>query len=179
MPQRPQRLLIAAALLLAACVHGAAQSPSTTSPAGIAAIEAYKGTWKISTVTVDTAHSKAAKDEKVLRNDCWRSAGYYACNQYLDGVSQALIVFTYSQDKNLYTTYVIPRDGSGAHSGTLEIHGDTWIYPWEVTENGNTVYYRVVNIFTSRNSIQFRSEFSSDKKIWTPTTTGNEVRVSD
>lgn len=173
------RLLIAATLILAACIHGSAQSPATISPAGIAAIEAYKGTWKISTVARDTAHSKAAHDEKVLRNDCWRSAGYYACNQFLDGVSQALLVFTYSQDKNLYTSYVIPQDGSAAHSGTLEIHGDTWIYPWDVTENGPTVYYRVVNIFTSRNSIQFRSEFSADKQTWTPTATGTEVRLSD
>ena len=172
-------LLIAATLILAACIPGAAQSPSAPPNKGIAAIEAYKGTWKISTVTLDTAHSKAAHDEKVLRNDCWRSAAYYACNQFLDGTSQALLVFTYHPDKNLYTSYVIPQDGSAAHSGTLEIHGDTWIFPWEVTENGTTVYYRVVNIFTSRNSIQFRSEFSTDKQTWTPTATGTELRLPD
>ena len=181
MPRHP-RLLIAAVLILAACVHGSAQSPSApaaASASGIAAIEAYKGTWKISTVTVDTAHSKAAKDEKVLRNDCWRSAGYYACNQFLDGKSQDLIVFTFHEDKNLYTTYIVPLDGSAASSGTLEIHGDTWIYPWESTEKGITTYFRVINVFKSPTTIQFRSEFSSDKQTWTPTATGTEVRLSD
>jgi hypothetical protein len=178
MPNHP-RLLLAATLILAACIHSSAQSPSAPAPTGIAAIEAYKGTWKFSSVTLDTPHSKAAKDEKVLRNDCWRSAGYYACNQFLDGNSQDLIVFTYHQDRNLYTTYIIPLDGSASSSGTLEIHGDTWIYPWEVTEKGTTVYYRVVNIFKSPTSIQFRSEFSTDKQTWTPTATGTEVRLSD
>ncbi len=187
---RQSRLIIAVALIFAmcvqgaACVQGSAQSKSAqsaapaTSAAGIAAIEVYKGTWKFSSVTLDTAHSKAAKDEKVLRNDCWRSAGYYACNQFLDGKSQDLIVFTYHPDRNLYTTYIVPLDGSAASSGTLEIRGDTWTYPWEATEHGATVYYRVVNIFTSRNSIQFRSEFSTDKVTWTPTATGSEVRLS-
>jgi hypothetical protein len=183
MPRHP-RWIAAVALIFAmwvqgaACVQGAAQSPSAPAATGIAAIEAYKGTWKFSSVTLDTPHSKAAKDEKVLRNDCWRSAGYYACNQFLDGTSQALLVFTYHPDKDLYTSYVIPQDGSAAHSGTLEIHGDTWIFPWEVTDKGATVYYRVVNIFKSPTSISFRSEFSTDKVTWTPTATGSEVRIS-
>ena len=62
MPHHP-RLILAAALILAACLHASAQSPSTPPRTGIAAIEAYKGTWKVSSVTLDTAHSKAAKDE--------------------------------------------------------------------------------------------------------------------
>ncbi len=183
MPRRPRWIIAAAffvtAGILFASVRGSAQSSSATTPSGIAAIEAYKGTWKVSSVTLDTPHSKAAKDEKTLRNDCWGSGAYYACHQFVDGQSQVLIVYTYHQDKNLYTTYIIPQDGSAASSGMLEIHGDTWIYPWEVTENGSTIYYRVVNIFKSRTSIQFRSEFSTDKVNWTPTTTGTEVRTGD
>lgn len=180
------RPIIAAAFILAvgilcACIHGSAQSPSPSSPPppGIAAIEAYKGTWKFSSVTLDTPHSKAAKDEKTIRNDCWRSGGYFACHQFVDDQSQALIVYTYHLDKKLYTTYIIPQDGSASSSGTLEIHGDTWTYPWEVTQNGITTYFRVINIFKSPTSIQFRSEFSTDKLTWTPTATGTEVRISD
>jgi hypothetical protein len=178
MPRHPLPILIAA-LILAACLRCSAQSPSTPSSTGIAAIEAYKGTWKFSSVTLDTPHSKAAKDEKTLRNDCWRSAGYFACNQFLDGKSQDLIVFTYHEDKNLYTTYIVLLDGSAASSSTLEIHGDTWIYPWQVTEKGTTTYFRVVNIFKSPTSIQFRSEFSPDKSTWTTTATGTELRLPE
>lgn len=181
MPRNP-RWIAAAALILAACIHGAAQSPtpaqSAPAPSGIDAIAAYKGTWKFSSVTIDAAGNKSAKDEKILRNDCWRSAGYYACNQFLDGKSQDLIVFTYQPDRNLYTTYIVPLDGTKASSGTLEIHGNTWTYPWEVTDKGTTVYHRVVNVFNSPTSIQFRSESSTDKVNWTPTMTGSEVRVS-
>jgi hypothetical protein len=185
MPRHP-RWIAAAALVFVMCVqgaagvHGSSQSPapSAPAPAGIAAIEVYKGTWKVSSVTLDTPHSKAGKDEKTLRNDCWRSAGYYACNQFVDGKSQVLIVYTYNPDRNRYTTYIVPQDGSPASSGTLQIQGDTWIYPWEVTDKGTTVYHRVVNIVKSPNSIQFRSEFSTDKTNWTPTMTGSEVRVS-
>jgi hypothetical protein len=183
MPRHPRSILAAtlilAALILSTCLYASTQSPSAPSRSGIAAIEAYKGTWKVSSVTLDTIHSKAAKDEKTLRNDCWGSGAYYACHQFVDGQSQVLIVYTYHQDRNLYTTYIIPQDGSTASSGTLEIRGDTWIYPWEVTENGSTVYYRVVNIFKSPTSIQFRTEFSTDKQTWTPTTTGTEVRITD
>ncbi|HEY2820183.1 MAG TPA: hypothetical protein VGJ06_03995 [Candidatus Acidoferrum sp.] len=175
---RHHRPLLTALLILAASILTPAQSPSTPPRTGIAAIESYKGTWKFTSTTLDTAHSKSAKDEKTIRNDCWRSADYYACHQFVDGISQALIVYTYHQDRDLYTTYIVPQDGSAASSGTLQIHGDTWIFPWQVTDNGTTTYYRVVNVFKSATSISFRSEFSTDKVTWTASAMGSEVRVS-
>jgi hypothetical protein len=51
--------------------------------------------------------------------------------------------------------------------------------PGKVTHNGFTVCYRVVNILKSPTTIQFRSEFSTDKQTWTPTATGTESRLSD
>jgi hypothetical protein len=168
---------IIAALVTYAFVHASAQSPSTPSGLGIGAIKAYEGTWKFSSVSLDTPYSKAGKDEKVLRNDCWRSASYYVCNQFVDGVSQLLIVYTYDQQRNVYTSYLVPLDGTAASSGTLEINGDTWTYPWEVTENGSKVYVRVVNVFKSPESILYRREFSRDKVNWTVMATGNEVRT--
>ncbi len=176
------RLLIAAALILAACVPGSAQSPSAPSRRVPHRHSRHRGLQRHMEIFLrhdDTAGNKSAKDEKILRNDCWRSAGYYACNQFLDGKSQDLIVFTYQPDQNLYTTYIVPLDGTKASSGTLEIHGNTWTYPWEVADKGATVYHRVVNIFNSPTSIQFRSEFSTDKINWTTTMTGSEARVSD
>src|ERR1700742_5024133 len=120
---RHPRLLFAAILILSACLHASAQSqpqPQSSLPApaptqtGLDALSAYQGTWKFTSTTLDTPHSKSSHDEKILRNDCWRSSSYFACNQFLDGKSQDLIVFTYHEDKNLYTTYIVPLDGSAA-----------------------------------------------------------------
>lgn len=169
-------------LLVAAVILGGSFSPVWAQPApvskdGIAAIQAYKGTWKLKADTLDTAHSKARHDESEIRNDCWRSGGYYACNQYVDGDSKILLVFTFDSTKNLYTSYLVPADGNAPSSGHLEIQGDTWIYPWESTEDGKTVYYRVVNVFKSPRLIEYRREFSTDKVNWVVMARGNEVRT--
>ena len=63
---------------------------------GIDAIMAYAGTWKGKGERFATAHSDAGKDDTTLRNDCWKSAGYVACNQFVNGESKVLLVYTYN-----------------------------------------------------------------------------------
>ena len=58
---------------------------------------AYAGTWKVNGERFATAHSDVGKDDTTLRNDCWKSGGYVACNQYVNGESKVLLVFTYSE----------------------------------------------------------------------------------
>jgi len=170
--------LLVAAGLLGACVNPVwGQTTPAASKDGIAAIEGYKGTWKLRADSLNTAHSKAGHDENEIRNDCWRSGSYYACNQYVDGDSKILLVFTFDAAKKIYTSYLVPADGSAAASGHLEIQGDTWIYPWENNEDGHTVYYRVVNVFKSPRSIEYRREFSTDKVNWVVMAHGSEVRT--
>ena len=53
--------------------------------AGVDAVMAYAGTWKVKGERFATAHSDAGKDDTTLRYDCWKSAGYVACNQFLNG----------------------------------------------------------------------------------------------
>ncbi len=167
---------VAAALLVASLSPAWAQPATASSTYGVAAIEAYKGTWKLNSDSLNTAHSKAGHDENVIRNDCWRSGDYFACNQYVDGESKALLVFTFNAAKNIYTSYVVPADGSPASSGHLEIQGDTWIYPWETSEEGHTLYFRVVNVFKSPSLIDYRREFSTDKVNWVVMARGTEVK---
>jgi hypothetical protein len=50
-------------------------------PAGIDALRAYEGTWEITIEHFDTAQSKASREKTSLHNDCWKSGGYFACNQ--------------------------------------------------------------------------------------------------
>ncbi len=143
---------------------------------GIDTIQAYAGTWKTQTEHFDTAYSKAGKESSTLRNDCWKSGGFYACNQYVNGESKALIVFTYDDKDKTYTTYPIPVGGNSAGKGKLLIEGNVWTYPWEDTEQGKTTYFRVVNVFTAPGKIEYRQEFSTDKVKWTLMAKGTEVK---
>ena len=102
-------------------------------PAGIDAITAYAGTWKVQGERFATAYSQAGKEERTLRNDCWKSGAYYACNQFVDGESKMLLIFTYNDKDKMYTTYQIPQGGEAAGSGRLQIVGNIWTFPWEVT----------------------------------------------
>src|SRR5271165_4628168 len=78
---------------------------------GIDKLSAYAGTWKTETEHFDTKFSKARKDSTTLRNDCWRSGGYYCCHQFVDDKAAALIVYTYNEKSDAYKSYVIPSDG--------------------------------------------------------------------
>jgi len=146
---------------------------------GIDSIWAYAGTWKVETEHFDTANSKAGHEKSMLRNDCWRSGGYLACNQYVDGDSKALLVFTYDAKRNVYTSSPILLDGSAAGSGTLLIEGNTWTFPWQVGEGAKITYFRVVNVWASPARIEFRQEFSTDNTHWTITAKGLETKISE
>src|SRR5579859_2534286 len=144
---------------------------------GLDAIAAYAGTWQTEVQYQDTAYSKKSEDKHQLHNECWRSAGYYACDQFVDGASKALLIFMYDPAKG-YTSYPIPAEGTATvHSGRLVIDGKVWTFPWEVENAGKTTYFHVVNTWTSPDSIEFRQEYSEDGKQWKTMAQGHESRV--
>ena len=69
----------------------------------------YAGTWKVHGERFLTAYSQEGKEDKTLRNDCWKSGAYVACNQFVDGDSKVLLVFTYNDKQKMYTSYQIRR----------------------------------------------------------------------
>jgi hypothetical protein len=146
--------------------------------AGIDAIMAYAGTWKVQGERFATAHSDAGKEDTTLRNDCWKSGAYVACNQYVNGDSKVLLVFTYNDQQKMYTSYPIPQNGEPATSGRLQIVGNIWTFPWQVTERDSTVYFHVVNVFTSSDHIDYAQEFSTDNVHWTMMAKGSETRIA-
>jgi hypothetical protein len=156
----------------------AAQAPASglAQATGIDKITAYSGSWKITIEHLDTPFSKAGKETTNLHNDCWRSGEYFACNQIVDGDSKVLIVFTYNAKDDSYTSYPIQPGGGPAGHGKLTIQGNTWTFPWEDTDGGKPVYFRVVNVFTSPTTIEYRQEFSRDKVQWTATARGSEQK---
>jgi len=169
-----ERWFCALAVAIGTCAAGWPAPPEK--PVGIEAIRAYEGTWTGNLQYFDTPHSKASTEKSILRNDCWKSGGYFACNQYVNGESKVLLVFTYDESKNEYTSYQIPPGGAAAGSGKLLIEGNRWTFPWETGEGPNKTYFRVVNIFTSPDRIEFRQEYSTDQVHWTLMGQGTETK---
>ena len=177
------RALAVLCMMAAWLAQGVAQelpkSPGVESAQGIEKIAAYAGSWSIHIEHLATPYSKASDEHTQLRNDCWRSGGYFACNQYVDGASKVLLVFIYDAAAGNYTSYQIPTDGGAAGSGKLEIRGSVWTFPWETKEAEKTTYFRVVNVFTAPDTIEFRQEFSTDKIKWTLMAHGEEKKIAD
>lgn len=165
---KPFVLLLSVALF---APHLRAQS----NEASLSKLAGYAGTWKTETEHFDTKFSKARKESSTLRNECWRSGAYYACHQFVNGASAALIVYTYDAKADAYKSYVVPVDGGDAHSGKLLIQGKVWTFPWEDKDDaGKTYYFQVVNVWTAPDTIDYRTEFSDDKTHWTVAAKGHE-----
>jgi hypothetical protein len=153
--------------LVAVALTPVVSAVAADKPAGIDALRAYEGSWKTSLQFFDTAHSKASTDKSALRNDCWKSGEYFACNQFVNGESKVLLVFTYDAAKNEYSSYQIPQGGGSASSGRLVIEGNRWTFPWQTGEGANTTWFRVLNTWDGPDKIEFRQEFSTDQVHWT------------
>jgi hypothetical protein len=178
--EAPFRVLLCclSVAILALAPSGLAQTPALpTTAADIDPLWAYAGTWQVTIDHFDTPHSKASHEQTTLRNACWRDGGYLACNQYVDGDSKVLLVFTYTGKNGIYTSYQVPRHGEEPGSGKLIIEGNAWTFPWQSGEGDKTTYFRVVNVFLTPDKIDFRQEFSSDGAHWTAMAHGNETRI--
>lgn len=144
---------------------------------GLDAIHVYEGAWNVTLQHFDTPYSKASTERTTLRNECWRTGSYFACNQFVDGQSKVLLVFTYDAGKNEYTSYQIPSDGAAAGAGKLYIQGNRWTYPWQTGQGTHVTWFRVVNTFEGPDKINYRQEYSKDQVHWTQMGQGGEIRI--
>ncbi len=173
------RLILSTALALVgvAAISAPSFAADAYFPAGLDKVALYNGTWHLSADHFDTPFSKASHEETTLRNDCFRSAGFYACNQVVNGDSVAMLVFTYDAKADTYTSHVVPASGGDGGTGKLLIKDNVWTFPWESTDNGKTTYFHVINVMTGTDAIEYRMEFSTDKEHWTLMAKGHEARV--
>lgn len=155
----------------------ASAAPPAVASSQLDVIAAYAGIWQADIQYQDTPYSKKYEAKYHLRNDCWRSAGFFACDQIVDGVSKALVVFMYDPAKG-YSSYPIPAEGAGAvHPGPVVIQGKVWTFPWQVRKAGKTTYFHVINTWISQDDIEFRQEYSEDGEQWRTMAEGHEMRV--
>ena len=150
---------------------------SLPAPRGLDKLKAYAGSWHTEMTRTDTPFSKAGSEHHRLDNDCWRSDSFYVCRQSVDSKTVALLVFTYDAGKDLYASYPVIPGSESAHAGSLIIRGQEWTFPWDQTDKGVTTHFRVVNDWSSPDSIEFRQEYSADGEHWTAMATGHETRI--
>lgn len=173
---RLARTLPLACLALVPLLLPAAESPANPSDVGLFA--RYAGTWKVQLTRVETPYSKPGPETMTVKNDCWRSEVFYVCDQIIDGTPKALIVFFYnSEDKN-YGSFPITAASATVHRGEVLVDGKTIVFPWQINDNGKTVWMRIVNTFTSADTMDFRQEYSLDGKTFQSMSTGVEHRIS-
>lgn len=155
----------------------AVQAASLPAPRGLDKLKAYAGEWDTQVIHLDTPYSKASREHHHISNDCWRSTLFYVCQQSVDDEPKALLVFTYDAAQDRYASYPVIPGSDTAHAGVLLIHGQEWVFPWDDTEQGKTTHFRVVNTWSSPETIEFRQEYSVDGEHWVVMATGHETRA--
>jgi hypothetical protein len=146
-------------------------------PAGLDKLKVLSGTWKSGGQAYDTEFSKAAKDTSTLHNDCWQSGEFYAFDQIVDGVSRALIIFSFNTKDGTCNNYAIQTGGAPARpGGIVTIAGNTWTYGARTDPEERLPFFRTVNVFDGDSTIHYKLEFTRDNKTWT-TREGIERRV--
>jgi hypothetical protein len=167
-------LAVAVSLPLSAFAAGA--RPAAADDVGVFA--RYAGTWRVELHHVETPYSKASNETMTVKNDCWRSEIFYVCDQIIDGAPKALIVFFYNAEDKRYGSFPITARSDAVHPGDVQVDGKTITFPWQINDNGKAIHMRIVNTFTSADSMDFRNEYSEDGKNWTAMATGIEHKVA-
>ena len=129
----------------------------------------YEGRWKI------TRSGSTNPDELV--NQCALVGKYFVCEQRVNGVAGALLVFIPGSKSGHYVSQTILPEGRATGRDDLEITGNKWTYTSRRLENGRAKHYRTINVFTDKNHIHFESAESSDGEKWTTTAAGDEQRL--
>jgi hypothetical protein len=159
---------VAAAMLVSSLANGAE----------VETFARYAGTWKMQMNYVESAHSKARQESMTVRNDCWHSDFFYVCNQIIDDKSRALLVFFYDPVAKRFGSYPIAVGADTVHPATVLADEKSITFPYDMQDNGKTVHMRIVNTFTTPDTLDFKQEYSEDGQNWVTMATGIEHRVS-
>jgi hypothetical protein len=156
------------AFVCAACALAAVTDPV------YAPLWLYQGTWHVT-----QSGATPGKKPDVLVNQCALVGKYFACQQTVNGIVGALVVYIPTGQPGRYHNQAIMPSGRAGGLGELEINGDRWVYSNGQLEGGKTKHFRNINVFTGKNKIHYEQSESFDEKDWKVTGAGDEVRVTD
>jgi len=157
-------------------VSSFAAAADTSSPTGLDRLNIFAGTWKSESQTFKTPYSEEGSSTTTLVNQCWKAGAFFVCNQSVNGVSASMLVFTYKGGDTFSEAAVQVATGQ-ANNGTLMIAGGVWTFPGVSHKLGQVTYFRVVNIYSDNDHLDYREEFSTDQQNWTLMAKGHETRV--
>ena len=136
-----------------------------------APLRAYNGSWRITR----TLPANSKPDELV--NECSTIGQYFACQQSVNGAVSALLIFVPAGTPNHFYTQSVNPQGRALGKGDLEISGGKWTFTSTWDQGGKTTYYQTINTFTGNDKIHFEQKESSNRRDWTTTGVGEDVRV--
>ena len=155
------------------------QKPEAKDPLQTVAV--YNGKWHSEDEAFDTRFSKAAKESVDLVNTCSTQGDFYICHQQLSkasGTTSSVMIFLWNSKAQVFDTYVMDARGGDPYHGHLTTEGDTFTWG-SAAENDSGPRWRTLNLFSGRDRIVYRVQFSTDGgKTWTTTKQGTETRVS-
>jgi hypothetical protein len=153
-------------LLLAACICGL---PLAARAAGCPELERFLGTWQSSGNFVDSPYSKASAATATTACDWSTDRLFMICQQSVtqNGTTQDdLGIYSCDEAANAYHFYNV-RPSQGA-SVTLTIEGKTVTYMSSVSDNGNAVMIRTLNVWDGPSQYHWRTEYSTNGgSAWT------------
>ena len=160
-------------VLLLVALHTAAARPA---PDPFAPLALYHGTWTVRAEHPWSGGPPGTADQLVSR--CQRFARYFACEQTVNGRTQALLVYTADSASGGLHSRVIAPDGRAGGRGDLTIDGDHWTYLDKPPRPLRGKWSRVENVILDHDHIRFEEYESADEgRTWARTNAGTEERT--
>jgi hypothetical protein len=165
--------VLALLALATVCALGLARAASAPADDPYAPLKLYDGAWLI-----------VSSDGKTTRveNHCARTGLFFACEQVVNGKSEALVVFLprgRTDEGQTYRTQALRADAAApAPWYHLAIDGEHWVY--SAGAQGGKAHSkreRTLNEFSGPDQIHFAVQTSKDGKTWTTTLSGDERRA--
>jgi hypothetical protein len=153
----------------------AAATPVTGDP--YAPLQLYNGKW-------DIAPTAAGQELIHIENHCVKTGLFFACEQIVNGKSEALVVFPPLANSSTgsaqeYRMEALNADASPAGEWSkLIIDGDRWVYSWESMEDGKKISWRNTNTFTGTDHIHYEIQRLEGLNAWKTVKSGHENRVT-
>jgi hypothetical protein len=148
---------------------------SAYAQSSVTSLTAYSGNWRVVRKGVDPS----AKPER-LQNNCATIGTYYACQQTINGTIGGVLIFIPSGGSGHFITQNVAPSGRATGTGELNIEAGAaarWIFLSSWNNGTKTIRYRTIDVFTTKNKIEFQQEESEDNgKSWRTTGSGEYIR---
>lgn len=164
-------------LALLGCAIFLNPSPSlkVTDPDPYEPLKLYDGGWQVKITMPE-------KKSDHLVNHCARAGKFYSCEQEVNGVTAALVIFLpYGKSESggleYRTLAALPDASKPGDWGRLVIEGNTWTYSWTERNGDKSVAARNVNVFKDKDHIHFELQRMAEGSNWKTEMAGDEERV--